>query len=197
MIYPIVVYGHPILRKKSRELRKDEEGLKEFIDNMWETMYVSDGIGLAAPQVGKSVRLIVIDAESLSADDPSLKGFKKTFINPEIIERKGEMNPFNEGCLSIPNIREDVIRKPRIRIRYYDENFELHDEYYGGIASRIIQHEYDHLEGILFTDLVQPLRKRLLKNKLNAISKGKFEASYNTILPKKKLNSESLLYKPI
>jgi len=193
MIYPIVVYGHPILRKKSRELRKDEEGLQEFLESMWETMYVSDGIGLAAPQVGKAVRLFVINANSLSDDDPSLKGFKKAFINPEIIERTGVLSPFNEGCLSIPNIREDVAREPGIRIRYYDENFELHDEHYDGIASRIIQHEYDHLEGILFTDLVQPLKKRLLKNKLNAISKGKFEASYKTILPKKKLNSETLL----
>jgi peptide deformylase len=193
MVYPIVVYGHQVLRKKSRELRKDEEGLQEFIDNMWETMYVSDGIGLAAPQVGRSVRLFVIDANSLSDDDPSLKGFKKAFINPEIIEKTGDSGPFNEGCLSIPKIREDVVRESRIRIRYFDENFELHDEYYDGIASRIIQHEYDHLEGILFTDLVPLLRKRLLRNKLTAISKGKFDASYKTILPKKKLNSESLL----
>lgn len=193
MIYPIVIYGHPVLRKRARELKKDEEGLQEFINDMWETMYASDGLGLAAPQVGKSVRLFVIDADSLSDNDPSLKGFKKTFINPQIIERNGEISPFNEGCLSIPNIREDVVREPGIRLRYRDENFELHEEYYDGIISRIIQHEYDHLEGILFTDLVQPLRKRLLKNKLNAISKGKFEASYKTILPKKRLNTETLL----
>lgn len=193
MIYPIVVYGHPVLRKRARDIRKDEEGLQDFIDSMWETMYVSDGLGLAAPQVGKSVRLFVIDADSLSDNDPSLKGFKKTFINPQIIERNGELSPFNEGCLSIPNIREDVVREPAIRIQYHDENFELRDEHYDGIASRIIQHEYDHLEGILFTDLVQPLKKRLLWNKLNAISKGKFEANYKIILPKKKLNSETLL----
>ncbi len=193
MIYPIVVYGHPVLRKRSRDLLKDEEGVQEFIKNMWETMYVSDGIGLAAPQVGKAVRLFVIDADSLSDEDPSLKGFKKAFINPVILERTGDMSPFNEGCLSIPNIREDVIRESGITIRYYDEDFELHEEYYDGIASRIIQHEYDHLEGILFTDLVQPLKKRLLKNKLNAISKGKFEASYKTILPKKRLNTDTLL----
>ena len=192
MVYPIVIYGHPVLRKRARELQQDEEGLQEFISDMWETMYASDGLGLAAPQVGKSVRLFVIDADSLSDNDPSLKGFKKTFINPQIIERNGEISPFNEGCLSIPNIREDVVREPGIRIRYYDENFELHDEYYDGIASRIIQHEYDHLEGILFTDLVQPLKKRLLKNKLNAISKGKFEATYKTILPKKRLDTETL-----
>ncbi len=193
MIYPIVVYGHPVLRKRSRDLLKDEEGVQEFIKNMWETMYVSDGIGLAAPQVGKAVRLFVIDADSLSDEDPSLKGFKKAFINPVILERTGDMSPFNEGCLSIPNIREDVNRESGITIRYYDEDFELHEEYYDGIASRIIQHEYDHLEGILFTDLVQPLKKRLLKNKLNAISKGKFEASYKTILPKKRLNTDTLL----
>ena len=192
MIYPVVVYGHPVLRKKSREVRKDEEGLSEFIKDLWETMYVSDGIGLAAPQVGKSVRIFVIDAEALAEDDATLKGFKKTFINPKIVEKNGDKEPFNEGCLSIPNIREDVIREPGIRIQYYDQEFNFFDEEYDGIASRIIQHEYDHLEGILFTDLVPPLRKRLLKSKLNAISKGKFEATYKTILPKKKLNPDSL-----
>ena len=192
MIYPVVVYGHPVLRKKSREINKEEEGLQSFIKNIWETMYVSDGIGLAAPQVGKSVRLFVIDASSFAKDDLSLTGFKKTFINPKILEKTGEMTPFNEGCLSIPNIREDVVREPWIRIQYFDEEFNFHDEEYEGIASRIIQHEYDHLEGILFTDLVSSIRKRLLKGKLNAISKGKFEAVYKTILPKKKLNSESL-----
>jgi len=193
MIYPVVVYGHQVLRKISREIEKDEEGLQEFIKNIWETMYVSDGIGLASPQVGKSVRLFVIDTDGLTEDDPSLKGFKRVFINPEIVEKTGEREPFNEGCLSIPKIREDVARESRIRIQYYDENFEFHDEYYDGIASRIIQHEYDHLDGILFTDLVPALRKRLLKNKLNAISKGKFEASYKTILPRKKLNPDSLI----
>lgn len=192
MIYPVVVYGHQVLRKISREIEEDEEGLQEFIKNMWDTMYVSDGIGLASPQVGKSVRLFVIDTDGLTEDDPSLKGFKRVFINPEIVEKTGDREPFNEGCLSIPKIREDVARESRIRIQYYDENFEFHDEYYDGIASRIIQHEYDHLDGILFTDLVPALRKRLLKNKLNAISKGKFEASYKTILPKKKLNPDSL-----
>jgi peptide deformylase len=196
MIYPIVVYGHPVLRRKSREVSRNEEGLSEFIKDLWETMYVSDGIGLAAPQVGKNVRLFVIDAESLLKDDPTLEGFKKTFVNPIIVEKSGDKEPFNEGCLSIPNIREDVIREPRIRIQYYDEEFNFFDEQYDGIASRIIQHEYDHLEGILFTDLVPVLRKRLLKGKLNAISKGKFEASYKTILPKKKLNPDSLSLHP-
>jgi peptide deformylase len=192
MIYPVVVYGHPVLRRKSRDIKKDEEGLKTFIEDMWETMYVSDGIGLAAPQVGKSVRLFVIDAQSLADDDPSLKGFKKTFINPQIVEKKGDITPFNEGCLSIPNIREDVERESGIRIQYYDEEFNHYDEEYDGVVARIIQHEYDHLEGILFTDLVPSLRKRLLKNKLNAISKGKFDASYRTVPPKKKLNPDSL-----
>ena len=160
---------------------------------MWETMYVSDGIGLAAPQVGKSVRMFVIDASHFAEEDPSLAGFKKTFINPKIMETSGEMKPFNEGCLSIPNIREDVVREPHIRIQYFDKEFNFHDEEYDGIASRIIQHEYDHLEGILFTDLVPSIRKRLLKGKLNAISRGKFEAVYKTILPKKKLDSETLI----
>jgi peptide deformylase len=171
----------------SAEIEEDHPGLDAFIDDMFETMYASDGIGLAAPQVGESIRLFVIDASPLEEDEPELKDFKKVFINPQIVEKTGEHSAFNEGCLSIPNIREEVVREPKIRIQYYDENFNFYDEVYDGTLSRIIQHEYDHLEGILFTDLVAPIRKRLLRGKLLAISKGKFEAAYKTVLPSRKV----------
>ena len=187
MIYPIVVYGHPGLSKVATEIEKDHPGLDQLIEDMFETMYASDGIGLAAPQIGKSVRLFIIDASPLGEDEPELKDFKKAFINPRIIEKSGENSAFNEGCLSIPNIREDVVREPAIRIQYHDHDFNFHDEEYDGTLSRIIQHEYDHLEGILFTDLVVPIRKRLLRSKLMGISKGKFEASYKTLLPNRKV----------
>jgi peptide deformylase len=152
---------------------------------MFETMYVSDGVGLAAPQIGLSIRMIVIDATAMEDEEhPELKGFKKVFINPEIIEEDGEEWMFNEGCLSLPAIREDVLRKSLIRIQYYDQDFNFHDERYDGIIARILQHECDHLKGILFTDRVPPLRKRLLKSKLVAISKGKVEVNYKIIHPK-------------
>jgi len=186
MIFPIYVYGHPVLRKVAGNIEKDYKDLPQFIDDMFETMYVSDGIGLAAPQVGKSVGLFVIDATSIEDEDPALKDFKKAFINPQILERSGEITPFNEGCLSIPGIREDVSRESKIRISYYDSDFNFYDEWYDGILSRVIQHEYDHLDGILFTDHLAPLKKRLLRNKLNGISKGKFDVDYKTVLPGKK-----------
>lgn len=185
MILPVYVYGHPALRKVTRNIDKDFKGLNGFLDDMFETMYDSDGIGLAAPQVGKSVRLFVVDATSLEDEDPSLKDFKKEFINPQILERTGEISPFSEGCLSIPGIREDVSRESKIRISYYDRDFNFYDEWYDDIPSRIIQHEYDHLDGILFTDRLSPLKKRLLKNKLNGITKGKFDVDYQTVLPGK------------
>jgi len=178
MVLPVYVYGTPVLRKVAREIEKDEEGLDQFFKDMWDTMYKSDGIGLAAPQVGKSVRLFVIDGTPLEEDDPTLKNFKQTFINPQILERGGDDKTFEEGCLSITNIREEVIRPEKIKIGYYDIDFQYHEEEYGGIAARIIQHEYDHLEGILFTDKISPLRKRMLKGKLGAIMKGKFDVSY-------------------
>jgi len=178
MTLPIYIYGSPVLRKEARTVEQNEEGLQEFIHNLWETMYHSDGIGLAAPQVGKSMRIFVIDGTPLAEDDPSLTDFKVTFINPEILERGGDDKTFEEGCLSIPNLREEIVRPEKVRIRYYDKEFNLHEEEYGGIAARIIQHEYDHLDGILFTDRVGPLKKRMLRNKLNAISKGKFDVTY-------------------
>lgn len=184
MIYPIVVYGSPVLRKVAKEIDEDFPQLNEFISEMWETMYYSDGLGLAAPQVGKSIRLFVIDGAPLEEDDASLKDFKKVFINAKLIEKSGENITLNEGCLSIPLLREDVIRPSKIRIEYYDENFNFHDEWFEGMAARVIQHEYDHTEGIMFTDKVAPIKKRLLKGKLNAISKGKFKVDYKVKLPK-------------
>ena len=189
MTYPIVIYGHPILRKVAVEIDKEYPELNKLIEDLFETMYHSEGMGLAAPQVGKSIRIFVIDGTPVAEDEPSLAGFKKTFINAHISERCGELQPMNEGCLSIPNLREEVMRESHIRINYYDENWEYHDEVFDGYKARIIQHEYDHTEGILFTDKVNPLRKRLLKGKLTAISKGQFEANYKTILPGQKIKS--------
>ena len=182
MIYPIVVYGHPVLRKIAAEIDKDYPGLNQLINDLFETMYYSEGLGLAAPQIGKSIRIFVIDGKPAAEDEPSLADFKKAFINPHITERSGEFQPMNEGCLSIPNLREEVMRESHVRITYYDENWQFYDEAYDGYKARIIQHEYDHLDGILFTDKISPLRRRLLKGKLTAISKGNFEAEYKTIL---------------
>lgn len=178
MIYPIMLYGSPVLRKVSKEIDKDFSGLKSLIEDMFDTMYKAEGMGLAAPQIGKSLRLFILDASLLKESDPSLEGFKKAFVNPYIVEEDGEEWSFNEGCLSIPLIREDVLRKQRIRIQYFDENWNFHDEYYDSVKARIIQHEYDHLNGILFTDKVTPLKKKLLKSKLIEISRGKVEVNY-------------------
>jgi peptide deformylase len=187
MIYPIVVYGHPVLRKVAEEIDRDYPGLDQLVSDLFETMYYSEGLGLAAPQIGKSVRIFVIDGEPAAEDEPSLADFKKVFINAHIIEKSGELMPMTEGCLSIPNLREEVLREARIRLTYYDENWEFHDEIHEGYKARIIQHEYDHLDGVMFTDKVNPLRRRLLKGKLTAISKGKFEAEYRTILAGQKI----------
>ncbi len=184
MIYPIVIYGSPILRKIAQEIDKDYPELDKFIKDMWDTMYHSDGVGLAAPQVGKSVRLFVIDGSPFEEDDPKMKEFKKVFINAKIVEEGDEGIILNEGCLSIPLLREDVERPVKIRMNYYDENFNFHDEWFEGMAARIIQHEYDHTEGIMFTDKVAPIKKRLLKGKLQAISKGKFNVDYKVKIPK-------------
>lgn len=186
MILPIIAYGHPTLRKVARDITPDHPGLRELIDSMYETMYQSDGVGLAAPQVNQSIRLFLIDASHYADEQPELQGFKKVFINAHIIEESGDEWPFNEGCLSIPDIREDVSRKNRIRIQYVDENFHPRDEVFEGIPARIIQHEYDHLEGILFVDKINSLRKMLLKRKLNDISTGNIDVSYKMIFPGKK-----------
>jgi peptide deformylase len=180
MIYPIVLYGSPMLRKVSAEVDLNDPGLTKFIDDMFETMYVSDGVGLAAPQIGRSVRVFVIDGSELSKEDPSLLGFKKAFINPRIVEYNNEKVIHNEGCLSLPALREEVQRPDKIRIRYFDENGSYFDETYEGMKARIIQHEYDHLEGILFIDRLSPLRRKMLTGKLNNIARGKVDAAYKT-----------------
>ena len=186
MILPIVAYGHPTLRKIAVEIEPGHPGIDELIDSMFETMYQSEGVGLAAPQVNQSIRLFIIDASPYEKEYPEFKGFRKIFINPYIIEETGEEWSFNEGCLSVPEIREDVMRKPRIRIQYQDRDFNSYDEIYDGIPARIIQHEYDHLEAKLFVDRISPLRKILLKRRLNDISTGNIEAKYKMIFPAKK-----------
>ncbi len=185
MILPIIAYGDPILKKEAKEIESDQPKLKELISNMYETMYNAEGVGLAAPQVGKSIRLFIVDASPFEEDEPALKDFKKIFINPIIVEESGKNWTFNEGCLSIPGIREDVIRQPEITIEYYDEDFNLLEEKYKGLVARVIQHEYDHLEGILFTDHIKPLKRRLLSSKLNNISKGNVKVPYRMKFPKK------------
>jgi peptide deformylase len=183
MKYPVTVYGDPLLRKKALEIDKDYPNLAQVIEDMWETMYYSDGVGLAAPQVGLPIRMFVVDASSGADEEPELENFQKVFINPEIIETKGEEWVFNEGCLSLPEIREDVTRPDEVTIRWFDENFEEHQETFKGFAGRVIQHEYDHLDGILFIDYLSPLRKRLLKSKLINISKGKVQPHYKIKIP--------------
>jgi peptide deformylase len=178
MILPIVAYGDPVLKKVAEEIDSDYPGLDKLIEDMYETMYSSKGVGLAAPQINKSIRLFIIDASPFADEYPELEGWKRTFINPRILEEEGEEWDFNEGCLSIPGIREDVERKPELILEYEDENFELHEEKFDGIIARVIQHEYDHLEGILFTDHLSPLKKRLLKGKLTDISKGIVDVNY-------------------
>lgn len=178
MILPVRAFGDPVLRQSCSDVDKNDSALKQFLDNMWETMYNARGVGLAAPQVGKAIRLFLVDSLQLEDDLEGEKGIKKVFINAEITNKEGEEWDYNEGCLSIPHIREDVNRPSKITIKYYDEEFNYHEEDYDGIASRIIQHEYDHIEGILFTDYLKPLKKRMLKKKLNDISKGNVKTDY-------------------
>lgn len=188
MILPIVAYGNPVLRKVAEEIDPDYPGLKELIANMWETMYASNGVGLAAPQVNRPIRLFVVDSvqifENMDDDDddrdkyPDDDGIKKVFINAYIKELNGTPWSYNEGCLSIPKIREDVERAERVTIEYEDENFELHTETFAGISARVILHEYDHIEGKLFIDHLPPLKKKLLQRKLKDISAGKIKVNY-------------------
>lgn len=193
MVLPIVAYGDPVLRRETEKISKDFPNLEEFIENMFETMYQARGIGLAAPQVGEAIRLFIVDA-SVFEDDEDLSeeereftaNFKRVFINARIIEETGDEWAFNEGCLSIPDVREDVFRQPQITIEYQDENFKHHKETLTGIVARIVQHEYDHIEGILFTDKLSPLKKRLIKGKLANISKGKIDVDYRMRFPKLK-----------
>lgn len=185
MILPIVGYGDPVLRKKGEEISKDHPELKKIIADMYDTMYNAYGVGLAAPQVGLSIRLFMVDTnpfsddEDLSAEEQvQLKDFKKTFINPVILKEEGEEWGFNEGCLSIPEVREDVYRKEKITIEYYDEDFKKHTDVYDGLIARVIQHEYDHIEGVLFTDKISTLKKTLIKKKLQNIMEGKTRPDY-------------------
>jgi len=186
MILPVYVYGNPVLREVAKEIGPDYPHLKELIANMYETMYASEGVGLAAPQIGLSIRLFVIDATVMNDEYPEVKDFKKVFINPRITKEEGEEWFYNEGCLSVPFIREDVSRKSIITIEYVDENFVPHKEKYDGVQARIIQHEYDHLEGILFIDRISFLRKKLIRSKLNNILNGNIKPKYKVVFPKKK-----------
>lgn len=192
MILPIVAFGDPVLRKKCAEITSDYPDLDGLIENMFETMYAAPGVGLAAPQIGLPIRLFIVDATPFADDDASeeekaaLEGFKKVFINAKIIEERGEEWAFNEGCLSIPDITEDVFRKEEIVIEYYDEHFNKHTDTFNGMGARVVQHEYDHIEGILFTDKLSGLKKRLIKGKLNRISEGKVKADYRMRFPNQK-----------
>ncbi|HQW00031.1 MAG TPA: peptide deformylase [Bacteroidia bacterium] len=181
MIYPIIAYGDPVLKKKALDIDKKYPKLKELIDDMFETMYDSSGVGLAAPQIGLSIRLFIIDGSPFE-EDP-VKDFKEVFINAVIKEESGVLWKFNEGCLSIPSVREDVQRKKELYIEYYDADWKLQKKTFDGMAARIIQHEYDHIEGILFTDRISPLRQRLIKNKLNNISHGIVDVDYKMKFP--------------
>lgn len=183
MIYPIVVYGDPVLKRKTQEIEEGAIDVKALSEDMFETMKAAHGIGLAAPQIGKSLRMFVVDGRPLEEEE--MMDFVKVFINPQILEESGNPWNFEEGCLSIPGIRESISRQPRIRIQYFDENWEAHTEEFDGMKARIIQHEYDHIEGILFTDHISPFKKRLLKGKLTNISKGKCDAEYRIKAPLK------------
>jgi peptide deformylase len=183
MILPVVAYGHPVLKKVAKEIDPSFPNLKEFIADMFETMYQSDGVGLAAPQVNQSIRLFVVDCSAFAEKHPEAANFKKVFINATIYKQEGEEWSFNEGCLSFPGLREDIVRKPVIYIKYFDENFQPHDERFDGINARVIQHEYDHTEGIVFVDRMSSLRKMILKGRLNDISKGKVEVAYKMLFP--------------
>lgn len=194
MILPIVAYGENILKTKAVNITSGYPELKKLINDMWETMYNANGVGIAAPQIGKSIRLFVIDASPFSEDDEisddevsTLKNFKKVFINPEIIDETGDEWNFIEGCLSIPNVREDIKRKEKITIKYYNESFEEIELDLEGLAARVVQHEYDHIEGVLFIDKLSSLKKKLLKGKLNDISKGKIKTEYKMRYPQGKI----------
>ncbi|MGC1516706.1 MAG: peptide deformylase [Maribacter sp.] len=189
MILPIVAYGDPVLRKVADEINEEYPNVKDLLSNMWDTMYNASGVGLAAPQIGLPIRLFIVDTtpfsndEELSADEQKqLDGFKQVFINAKI-EETGEEWSFNEGCLSIPDVREDVSRKDTIHITYLDADFKQHSKTFDGLLARVIQHEYDHIEGILFTDKLSTLKKRMLKGRLTNISKGKISVDYRMKFP--------------
>jgi len=195
MIFPIIAYGHPVLREVAKHITPDYPGLDKLIEDMWETMYASNGVGLAAPQINKSIRLFVVDSAQIFAnmddderketDYPDAPGIKQVFINAHIVEEAGEDWPYNEGCLSIPKIREDIYRAEEVTLEYMDENFQKHTKTFDGITGRVILHEYDHIDGKLFIDHLSPLKRKLLGRKLNDISKGAIKVDYKMLFPKK------------
>lgn len=183
MILPIVAYGHATLKKMSEDIDQDYPNLDKLLDDMFETMYADSGVGLAAPQINKNIRLFIIDADPFKEDHPEAEGVKKVMINAAILEEEGEEWSFEEGCLSVPDVHEGIMRKPRILIEYYDENWELHEEWIDGIIARIIQHEYDHIDGKIFIERLSGMRKMLLKKKLHNISTGNITPKYRMIFP--------------
>ena len=185
-VLPILAYGDPILKTKAKPITKDHPGLSPLIENMWETMYKAQGVGLAAPQVGEGIRLFIIDASPYAEEEPDLKDFKRVFINAQITEESGKAFLFNEGCLSFPGLREDIRRLPTIRLTYMDEDFNEHEETFSGLKARIIQHEYDHIDGVLMVDRITPLKKTLLRKKLQNISKGNVSVDYPMKFPLRK-----------
>ena len=180
MIYPIVIYGNPTLRKASENIDASYPDFKKLVEDMWLTLGEASGVGLAAPQIGKNIRLFIVDCTPWGEDDPTLADYRKVFINAEIYERSEETSLFEEGCLSLPGLHENVRRPVSVRMRYLDENFVEHDEEFTGKPARVIQHEYDHIEGLVFTDHLVPLRKNLIKNKLQKMARGSYKAFYKT-----------------
>ncbi len=180
MIYPIVIYGSPVLRNESEDIDNTYPNLNKLIEDMYATLEVCEGVGLAAPQIGKNIRLFIVDCTPWADNNPELAEYKKVFINAEIYEESEETDTFEEGCLSLPGIHENVRRPIAIKMRYLDENFEEHDEEFTGLPARVIQHEYDHIDGMVFTDHLAPIKRNMLKNKLTNMAKGKYRCSYKT-----------------
>lgn len=178
MILPIYAYGNPVLKRRTEEIDSEYPDLHDLIKNMWDTMYNADGVGLAAPQVGRSVRLFIVDTEQLEKEEPDAPGIKKVFINAQIVEENGDNWTYEEGCLSIPNVRGDVERQSYIKIEFQDENFETYIEEFSGVNARVIQHEYDHIEGILFTEKLKPIKRSMVRRKLDQLRKGKASVDY-------------------
>lgn len=178
MILPVYAYGQPVLKEVGKEIDKDYPNLEELIKNMWETMYNASGVGLAAPQIGLSIRLFMVDTVQVQEEGEEDKGIKKAFINAQILEEGGDLGSYEEGCLSIPNIKGDVNRREQVRLRWQDENFETHEKIFTGFNARVIQHEYDHIEGLLFTEKLKPVKRKMIKRKLDKIKKGKVSADY-------------------
>ena len=183
MLLPIYSYGQPVLKKMAEDITTDYPGIQDLIESMWETMCHADGVGLAAPQVGKPIRLFVVDTIQIMEEGKETEGLKRVFINAHKVEEAGEPWTYEEGCLSIPDVRGDVDRPPQLRLRYLDEHFEEHEEVFTGINARVIQHEYDHIDGILFTEHLKPLKRRLVQRKLEDIKKGKVKVEYKMKFP--------------